>query len=674
MLLHTQRRLLGSLLVLAALMASATALAFGRRVLRPSSARLAAAVRGGALHASTLSNPLLKQDGLPQFDEIKPDQVKPAVTEILEKLGTDLSALETSISANPKPQYEDVVEALEKVEAPIEYAWGVVGHLTGVMNSDELREVHQEMQGEVVKVTTKISQSAELYNAVTAVPKDTLDEAQQRIVSSSIKGMKLSGVGLEGAKKETFNANRIRLSELSTTFSNNVLDATKAFELIVNDKAEMEGLPPSAMALCAQMAAAAGHEAATAEEGPWKLGLDMPSYLPAMQHLKSSAIREKLYRAFVTRAGTENEPLIAEILRLRKEQASILGFQSHAEVSIERKMAESVAEVDGLTEELRAKALPAAEKELATLTAYAKKNGFEGEKLELWDTTFWSERQSEELFGFEEEELRPYFALPNVLNGLFGLCKRIFGVDIVAADGEAPVWHEDVRFFKVLDEVSGEHISSFYLDPYSRPETKRGGAWMDVCVGRSKVSVTPSAPPPPLFAGRAGAPAAAPRPSFLTRRPNRSNFPRARMGTPPQVLNRKPVAYLTCNGSPPVGDKPSLMTFSEVTTLFHETGHGLQHMLTQVPHAPAAGISGVEWDAVELPSQFMEVISALFPPKQKRCAVHRFRPAARTSAPTDARILIRTLLRYRACCFPSRGAELVLRREDSIRRWSRGAL
>jgi len=221
-------------------------------------------------------------------------------------------------------------------------------------------------------------------------------------------------------------------------------------------------------------------------------------------------------------------------------------------------MASSVAAVDELTEMLLAKALPAAKKELAELTEFAKAAGYEEGTLDNWDIPFWSERQSEKLFGFEEEELRPYFALPNVLSGLFGLCKRIFGVEIVKADGEAEVWHPDVGFFKVLDETTGEHLASFFLDPYSRPETKRGGAWMGVCVGKS------------------------------------------------QVLNRKPVAYLTCNGSPPVDGKPSLMTFNEVTTLFHETGHGLQHMLTTVTHAPAAGISGVEWDAVELPSQFME--------------------------------------------------------------------
>merc|ERR1719440_111609 len=281
-----------------------------------------------------------------------------------------------------------------------------------------------------------------------------------------------------------------------------------AYSLMLTDAGSVEGLPPSALALAASRAAADGNEGATAESGPWKLGLDMPSYLPAMKFLKARPVREQLYRAFVTRAGESNAPLLQEILALKRQQAELLGF---------------------------------AEARLA-----------------LWDVPFWSERLSEEKFGFEEEELRPYFALPNVLDGLFGLCSRLFGVDMVDASDEAPRWHPDVQFFKVLDAESREHVASFYLDPYARPEDKRGGAWMGVCVGKSA------------------------------------------------VLDRKPVAYLTCNGSPPVEGKPSLMTFSEVTTHFHETGHGLQHMLTTVPHAPAAGISGVEWDAVELPSQFME--------------------------------------------------------------------
>jgi len=486
--------------------------------------------------------------------------VKDAISVALTQMDESFAALEDSLTSPDEATYDKVVEAMEKVEAPVEYSWGVVNHLMGVKNSDDLRSAHGEMQGEVIKKTTKLGQSLAVYKALEAIAKDeaALEPAQRRIVAASLASMKLGGVGLEGDAKETFNTNRLRLGELSTDFSNNLMDATKAFSLTLSEASQVEGLPPSALALAASRAVEAGEESATAEAGPWKLGLDMPSYLPAMKFLKDRAVREQLYRAFVSRAGEANAPLIAEILQLREQQAKLLGFDTYAEVSMERKMASSVEAVDELTEMLRAKAYPAALQELAELTAFAKERGFTGEALALWDVPFWSERLSEHTFGFEEEELRPYFALDNVLDGLFGLCTRLFGVTIERSDGEAEVWHPDVGFFKVLDEASGEHLASFFLDPYARPENKRGGAWMGTCVGKSK------------------------------------------------VLERKPVAYLTCNGSPPVDGKPSLMTFSEVTTLFHETGHGLQHMLTKVPHAPAAGISGVEWDAVELPSQFME--------------------------------------------------------------------
>ena len=528
-----------------------------------------AGLRGGSVRmsaaASQTRSALLEQTGLPKFDEIETPGVKPAVLDVLANLDTDFASLESKLDAmrekGTTPLYADVMEELEKVEAPIEYAWGVVSHLMGVKNSDGLRDAHSEMQPAVVQTTQKLSQSKAIYSAVEAISAggdDELDEAQQRIVASSLQSMQLSGVGLEGEAKEKFNANQMKLAELSTTYSNHLLDATKAYSMKLTDPAQVEGLPPSALALLASRAAEDGAEGATAEAGPWKLGLDMPSYLPAMKMLKDRSVREELYRAFVTRAGEENTPLLTQILGLKKQQAELLGFGSYAEMSMARKMAEDVEAVDELTAMLLAKALPAAERELAELTAFARKGGFEEESLALWDVPFWSERLSEETFGFEEEELRPYFALPNVLDGLFGVCNRLFGVDIVEASGEAPKWHPDVQFFKILDAGSKEHIASFYLDPYARPEDKRGGAWMGVCLGKSG------------------------------------------------VLDRKPVAYLTCNGSPPVEGKPSLMTFSEVTTLFHETGHGLQHMLTTVPHAPAAGISGVEWDAVELPSQFME--------------------------------------------------------------------
>mmetsp|Transcript_46905 Transcript_46905/g.77620 ORF Transcript_46905/g.77620 Transcript_46905/m.77620 type:complete len:737 (+) Transcript_46905:31-2241(+) len=520
-------------------------------------------LRGGlaTMSATTAANPLLEQTGLPKFKEIDATTVKPAVIQLLSTLEQDFGQLEDRLGEATSVDYSDVFDALEKIEAPLEYAWGVVGHLMGVKNSDELRDAHSSIQPKVVQATTKLSQSSAVYAALSKLKSEgaPLDEAQHRIVKSALTSMRLSGVGLQGEAKETFNANQLELAELSTKFSNNLLDATKAFSLLISERDEVDGLPPSALALAAQRAAADGNEGATTDKGPWKLGLDMPSYLPAMKFIKRRDVREKLYRAFVRRAGEPNEPLIKRILQLKQQQAALLGFQTYAAVSVERKMADSIEAVDQLTEMLRSKALPAAQAELDQLTQFAFSRGFDGEALALWDVPFWSERQSEALFGFEEEELRPYFALPNVLDGLFGLCKRIFSIDIVDATSEdVPTWHPDVQFFKVLDCTTGEHIASFFLDPYARPENKRGGAWMGVCLGKSA------------------------------------------------VLDRKPVAYLTCNGSPPVDGKPSLMTFNEVTTLFHETGHGLQHMLTTVPYSAAAGISGVEWDAVELPSQFME--------------------------------------------------------------------
>ncbi|KAG5183849.1 hypothetical protein JKP88DRAFT_272094 [Tribonema minus] len=463
-----------------------------------------------------------------------------------------------------KYDYSMVIDRMEQIRAPLEYAWGVVGHLNGVKNSDALREAYQAMQPAVVQAFQAVGQSAAVYAALKFLQKPVgrkdLTEAQCRIIDGAVKQMELSGVGLQGEAKEKFNAIQLELAELSTKFSNNVLDATKAYSLTLTDPADVEGLPPSARAQLAQSAAAAGEEGATPETGPWRVTLDMPAYLPVMQHAKSSALREKLYRAYIARASTgdsSNEPIIKRILTLKRELASLLGFSTYAEVSLASKMADDVAAVDTLSEMLRDKAFPAAQRELEELQKYAASKGHEG-ALELWDTTYWAERQKEELYAFSEEELRPYFPLPEVLGGMFETARTLFGVSIVPADGETETWHPDVRFFHVNDAASGARIASFYLDPYSRPENKRGGAWMDVCVGRSA------------------------------------------------VLDRLPVAYLTCNGTPPVADAPSLMTFREVETLFHEFGHGLQHMLTKVPFADAAGINGIEWDAVELPSQFME--------------------------------------------------------------------
>ncbi len=531
-------------------------------------------------NATITENPLLIGKGLPPFDKIEASHVVPAITELLKQLETDL----TNLEANVTPTWEGLVEPLTAMEEKLGWSWGIVGHLMGVKNSPELRETYETMQPEIVKFYNKLSQSKPLYEAFKGLRNsadwDSFEPAQQRIIESSLRDFELSGVGLEGETKEKFNQIQLELAELSTKFSNNVLDATKAFKLKLTDKKDVEGLPDSALGLMAQTAnnlspdpsptgegctspLSGGTEGgqATPEEGPWVVTLDYPSYIPFMKYAVNNELREKLYKAFVSRASSgelDNKPNIDRILELRKQKANILGFDTFAELSLARKMAPSVEAVDKLSEELRVASYDGAKKEFEELKAFAGKDD-----LKHWDTTYWAEKQKEAKFEFNAEELRPYFPLPRVLEGLFGLGKRIFGVTITPADGEAPVWHEDVRFFQINDEAD-ETIAYFYLDPYSRPAEKRGGAWMNDCIGRAKMTVEG------------------------------------------KTSTRLPVAYLICNQTPPVDDKPSLMTFGEVTTLFHEFGHGLQHMLTTIDHVGAAGINNVEWDAVELPSQFME--------------------------------------------------------------------
>jgi oligopeptidase A len=513
--------------------------------------------------ATPTNNPLLLGKGLPPFDAIQPEHVVPAMTQLLEELDRSLTTLETTVV----PTWQGLVEPLDRIIDRLGWSWGIVGHLMGVKNSPELREAHQTMQPQVVQFYTQLGQSQPLYNGFKALKAstewDTLDEAQQRIVDAAIRDAQLSGVGLEGEAKERFNAIQLELADLSTKFSNHVLDATKAFSLTLTQKEDVEGLPPSLLSLAAQTARMAGEENATPENGPWRITLDFPSYSPFMQHSTRSDLRETLYKAFLSRASSgelNNAPLIDRILQLRQEQAQLLGFENYAELSLASKMASGVAAVEELMEELRQASYDAAKQELEELQAFATSRGYT-QALKHWDISYWAQRQREAKFDFTEEELRPYFPLPQVLDGLFGLARRLFGVTVTSADGEAPVWHEEVRYFQIADET-GRLIAYFYLDPYSRPAEKRGGAWMDECVNRVKLTD---------------------------------------VGTV-----RLPVAYLVCNQTPPVDGKPSLMTFPEVETLFHEFGHGLQHMLTRVDYLGASGIRNVEWDAVELPSQFME--------------------------------------------------------------------
>ncbi|GKY92866.1 hypothetical protein MPSEU_000255800 [Mayamaea pseudoterrestris] len=534
---------------------------------------------------ATATNPLLQMEDLPKFQSIKPEDLTPAVEALLSKMEIDFASLEEKLSKKKETiDYDQVLPEVERIQFGLGYVWGVAGHLNGVKNGEELRQAYESNQPKIVKAMSQFSQSKPLYDALENIEKswnkasaESFEESQKRrAVENSLRGMKLGGVGLEGEAKERFNEIKQRLAQISTTFSNNVLDETKAFSLTVDDASKLEGVPDSAKSLwaaahAASVAAPGGATPdANLDNGPWRITLDMPSYIAVLSHVRDRGIREQVYKANISRASEKNEdknnvPLIYEILMLRAEMANLLGYKSYAELSLASKMAPSVESITELSDLIREKALPAAEKEFAEITALAREKGGDEyseascPRLMPWDLTFWSERLKESKFELTEEETRSYFALPAVLEGMFSLVERIFNIDVKAADGETEVWNKDVQYFKVYDKDTNKQIAAFFLDPYSRPEDKRGGAWMDVCIGKSEA----------------------------TRRDT-------------------PVAYLTCNGSPPVGDKPSLMTFREVETLFHEFGHGLQHMLTTATVGDVAGINGVEWDAVELPSQFME--------------------------------------------------------------------
>jgi oligopeptidase A len=504
-------------------------------------------------------NPLLDPTAPPRFDLITPEHVVPAIRSLLADLGAELDRLEASAA----PSWDAVVEPITRMTDRLALAWGTVGHLMGVRNSDALRKAHETVQPEVVAFSIRLGQSKPIYRALKEIESGdawaALDGTQRRIVTSLVRDAELSGVGLEGAAQQRFTAIQTELAEVSTRFSNNVLDATKAWALELRSPEEIDGLPRSLLELAAQAARQAGDETATADAGPWRITLDAPSYVPFMQHARRRDLRERLYRAFVMRASSgahDNTPLLDRILRLRREQASLLAFASFAEMSLYTKMAPDVAAVERLLGELREASWDAAVRDLDDLRALARESGApEADDFKNWDAAFWAERLRERRYAYSDEALRPYFPLPRVLDGLFALAERLFGVRVRAADGEAPVWHPDVRFFRVED-TNGSPVAAFYLDPYSRPAEKRGGAWMDEVVGRGP--------------------------------------------------GRLPIAHLVCNQIPPVGDRPSCMTFDEVNTLFHEFGHGLQHMLTAVERPLAAGIRNVEWDAVELPSQFME--------------------------------------------------------------------
>ena len=408
-------------------------------------------------------------------------------------------------------------------------------------------------------------QSKIIYDALVKLKEtNNLDKIKDRILDKEILEMEHRGISLNLDDQKEFNLLSEELGKLSTNFSNNVLDATNSWFLILNDNSQIDGLPKRVLELMSISA----HEYLKKDgepdpkNGPWKLSLDIPTYTAFMTYANDRNLREKLYKAFVSRASygeKNNSQIIEEILSIRTKQAKLLGYESWAELSLSTKMAKKINNVEKLLEELRKPAFKTAKKELDILNKFSKDNGFpHSGALEPWDISYWSELLRKEKLNLDQESLRPWFPLNDVLKGLFNLSEKLFEIKVIEVKNEAPVWNDDVLFFNILDKYN-KRIASFYLDPYSRPESKRGGAWMDECLNKNNI-------------GR----------------------------------NTLPVAYLVCNQTPPSKDKPSLMSFDEVQTLFHEFGHGLQHMLTTVNLPQAAGINNVEWDAVELPSQFME--------------------------------------------------------------------
>ncbi|MEI8027955.1 MAG: M3 family metallopeptidase [Pseudomonadota bacterium] len=511
-------------------------------------------------------NPLLENSSsLPKYAAIAAEHIEEAVDSMVVAMEQGFSKIENDSTT---PSWENLIEEINKLEDWYPRVWSPVSHLHAVKNESALREAYQKALPKVVALGLKLSQSKLVFKKLEQLRSssdwNTFDQGQKRSIEQRLLSAKLSGIGLEGQSKDRFNEIVTELSSLSTDFSNNVLDSTKEFKLILRSSAECEGLSDSIKEMLAHSYFNSHPEVEKPEDvsrGPWLVSLDGPVYIAFMQNSTRRELREKIYRAFVTRASAgekDNTEIMQKILKLRHEKAKILGFANYAEVSLASKMAQSTGEVFSLLEALREASLEPAKRELSEIEAFAKDNGHKS-PLYHWDIPFWAKRLEENKYSFTDEMIQPYFSIEKVLTGLFELTEKIFGIKVKCATEEASIWHQDVGFYKIFDE-SGEHIASFFLDPYSRPETKRGGAWMDDVVGKR-----------------------------VTKKERRI-----------------PVAHLVCNFTPPVGDKPSLLTFNEVETMFHEFGHGLQHMLTKIGYSDVSGISGVEWDAVELPSQFME--------------------------------------------------------------------
>ena len=511
-----------------------------------------------------MSNPLLEMTGLPPFSKIKPEHVEPAIDTLLAEIREDINRRLDDYAG--QYNWDNLIQPLEDRDDRLSRAWSPVSHMNSVVNSPALREAYNACLPKLSEYATEMGQNRKLFEAYKFIKASAdfagLQPAQQKIIDNALRDFHLSGVDLSEEKKARFREIRQRLSQLTTRYEENVLDATQAWNRVIENEAQLAGLPESARAMAKQAAE-------QKQKSGWLFTLDFPSYHAVITYADDRALREEIHHAYVTRASDlfmaqgvdtskwDNAEVMEEILALRHESAQLLGYANYAERSLATKMADSPERVTGFLHDLAQRAKPVAEKEFQQLKDFAREH-YGMMDMQPWDVPYYSEKLRQHTFDITQEELKPYFPELRVITGMFEVVKRLYGLTIQEVGG-IDCWHKDVRFFDIYDE---DNIlrGQFYLDLYAR-KNKRGGAWMDDCVARKRDAD-----------GRV------------------------------QI----PVAYLTCNLTPPIGEEPAQFTHDEVITLFHEFGHGLHHMLTQVDYLGVSGINGVAWDAVELPSQFME--------------------------------------------------------------------
>ncbi|NOR68238.1 MAG: oligopeptidase A [Methylomarinum sp.] len=505
-----------------------------------------------------MNNPLLENSTLPQFSKIKPEHIEPAIDSLLSEAR---AVIEQHIQATTDYTWENLIEPIENIEDKLNKAWSPISHMNSVVNTDELRDAYNACLPKLSEYSTEMGQNKALFSAYQHIAESaaytSLDTAQQKIIANSLRDFRLSGIDLTTEKQQRYKEINQELSRLSSKYEENLLDATNAWTKLITDVDDLAGLSENALALAKQ-------SAESQDKKGWMISLQFPSYLAVMTYADNRELRKEHYTAFATRASElgpnagqwDNGKIMEQTLALRHEKAQLLGFANYAELSLATKMADKPEDVTGFLDDLADKSWRVARKDFSELTAFAKQH-YAVNNLQAWDIGYFSEKMRQHYYQLSQEEVKAYFPDTQVIPGLFSVVEKLYGLKITEIT-DFDRWHPDARFFEIKDE-DDQVRGQFYLDLYAR-EKKRGGAWMDDCVGRKK------------------------------------------SGDEIQI----PVAYLTCNFTPPTATDPALLTHDEVLTLFHEFGHGLQHMLTKVDHLGVSGINGVEWDAVELPSQFME--------------------------------------------------------------------